>query len=202
MDIQFNTRETKKINKSIQKKYIKVARSPDGLFKYPTGRVGLEALNYDPELVGALPEAVLASYCGVGNPFSLGPINAGETVLDIGCGAGVDTFVAAMMTGPSGKAVGIDLIASMLQRARENLTSTGLKNVTFEEASSERLPFADQSFDAVISNGVFNLVPDKLKALSEVYRVLKQKGRLMIADQVLIGELPKERKQIIKSWSQ
>jgi SAM-dependent methyltransferase len=202
MDIQFNTRETKKINKGIQKKYKKVARSPNGLFKYPTGRVGLEALNYDPELVGALPEAVLASYCGVGNPFSLGPINAGETVLDIGCGAGVDTFVAAMMTGPSGKAVGIDLIASMLQRARENLTSTGLKNVTFEEASSERLPFADQSFDAVISNGVFNLVPDKLKALSEVYRVLKQKGRLMIADQVLIGELPKERKQIIKSWSQ
>jgi SAM-dependent methyltransferase len=202
MDIQFNTRETKKINKGIQKKYKKVARSPNGLFKYPTGRVGLEALNYDPELVGALPEAVLASYCGVGNPFSLGPINAGETVLDIGCGAGVDTFVAAMMTGPSGKAVGIDLIASMLQRARENLTSTGLKNVTFEEASSERLPFADQSFDAVISNGVFIRVPDKRRALSEVYRVLKQKGRLMIADQVLIGELPKERKQIIKSWSQ
>jgi ubiquinone/menaquinone biosynthesis C-methylase UbiE len=145
---------------------------------------------------------VAASFCGVGNPFSLGPINEGEKVLDIGCGAGIDTMVAVMMTGPSGKAVGIDAISEMLEKARVNLSMTELKNISFHEASAENLPFPNREFDVVISNGVLNLVPNKPKALAEVLRVLKPEGRLMIADQILIGELPKEKKQILKSWSQ
>jgi arsenite methyltransferase len=118
---QITLDDLKKIEAGIRNKYIKVAESPEGLFNYPTGRAGIEALKYDPEWIGALPPAVVSSYCGVGNPFSLGPINKGDGVLDIGCGAGVDTLIAAMLTGPTGKAVGIDIVPEMLQRAKSNL---------------------------------------------------------------------------------
>jgi SAM-dependent methyltransferase len=202
MKTGFSSKEKDKIHKGIQKKYRKVAKKPDGLFKYPTGKAGLEALQYEHEIINALPEPVINSYCGVGNPFRLGAINEGESVLDIGCGSGVDTIFAAKMTGATGKVVGVDLIPEMLRRAKENLSLANLNNVTYEQASSEKLSFPDENFDVVISNGVFNLVPDKAGALSEVFRVLKPGGRLMIADQILIGKLPKERKQIIKSWSQ
>jgi len=181
---------------------MKVAKKPDGLFKYPTGKAGLEALQYEQEIINALPETVINSYCGVGNPFTLGAINEGESVLDIGCGSGVDTIFAAKMTGATGKVVGVDLIPEMLRRAKENLSLANLNNVTYEQASSDKLSFPDENVDVVISNGVFNLMPDKAGALSEVFRVLKPGGRLMIADQILIGKLPKERKQIIKSWYQ
>ena len=202
MDKEFTPRDMKKIKTDIQKKYAKVAANPEGLFKYPTGQAGLEALRYDTTRIQAMPDSMTACYCGVGNPFSLGPINEGETILDIGCGAGVDTMFAAMMTGTSGKVVGIDLVSEMLKQAKKNLSLTDLKNVTLKESSAENLPFADQEFDVVISNGVFNLVPDKAKALTEVYRVIKPGGRLMMADQILIGELPEKKRKIIKSWSQ
>jgi SAM-dependent methyltransferase len=165
-----------------------------------TGLAGLKALYYDPELIQALPDTVAASYCGVGNPFTLGPIREGEAVLDIGCGAGVDTILAGEMVGPSGKAVGVDVVPEMLERAIENLNGTSLTNVTFREASAQDLPFADETFDVVISNGVFNLVPDKLRALAEAFRVLKPNGRLTIADQLLTGDLPDDMKPRIESW--
>ncbi len=201
MDKILSAEARKQINEGIHGKYRKVAAKPEGSFRYPTGRAGLEAQKYDPQILNALPEEVLTSYCGVGNPFSLEPVNRGESVLDIGCGVGVDTLVAAAKTGPGGRAVGIDLVPEMLQRARENLRKTSIDNASFQRASAEELPFADQSFDVVISNGVFNLVPDKLKALKEAWRVLKPNGRLMMADQILTTQPPSDLKSMLESWA-
>ena len=182
MECKFTPRDKRRTEETIQGKYAKAAVSPEGLFKYPTGRAGLRALKYDPQIIQTLREAVAASYCGVGNPFTLGPIHEGEDVLDVGCGAGVDTIVAGVLVGQTGTATGTDIIPEMLARAERNLQMTGLKNVTFKKASAEKLPFSDGSFDVVISNGVFNLVVDKTTAVKEVFRVLKPAGRLMMSD--------------------
>jgi SAM-dependent methyltransferase len=198
--MKLTTEDKKRIEESIRQKYTKVSVSPGGLFQYPTGRAALEALNYDSEVIQALPDSAMASYCGVGNPFTLEPIHEGEAVLDIGCGTGVDTLIAAILVGPKGRAVGIDMIPEMLDQAKNNLRETRLKNVTFQPASAENLPFPDESFDVVISNGVFNLIPDKVKALAEAFRVLRSNGRLMIADQVLTGNLPDDMKARVENW--
>jgi SAM-dependent methyltransferase len=201
MENELTAQDKQRIEESIRGKYLKVAASPEGLFRYPTGRAGLEALDYAMDMVRDLPEPVAAAYCGVGNPFTSGPIREDEAVLDIGCGAGVDAIIAAKLTGPSGTVTGIDLVPEMLARASENARLAGVDNVTFRESSAEQLPFPDNSFDVVISNGVFNLVVDKVKALGEVLRVLKPGGRFMLADQVLAGELPKETKARVENWA-
>ena len=118
METQISNEELKQIENGINEKYLKVAVSPEGHFQYPTGRKGLEALSYDSALVEQLPEEAVSSYCGVGNPFSLGPINPGEQVLDIGCGAGVDTILAAMMVGPQGSVTGVDVVTEMIEKAK------------------------------------------------------------------------------------
>ncbi len=202
METQFTAEDKTWIQNTIRETYSKAAKGPKGLFNYPTGHEGLTALKYDPDLLRLLPAEVAASYCGVGNPFTLGPINAGDVVLDVGCGAGVDTFFSAMGAGPSGEVTGVDITPAMLKRAKKNLSMTHLKNVRFEEGSAENLPFADADFDVVTSNGALNLVPDKARAFGEIYRVLKPGGRLMVADEILIGELPREKDKIIKSWAQ
>jgi len=202
IETEFTIEERNRIEAGIRGKYTKVAASLRSLFQYPVGRAGLEALNYDTALIRRLPESVAASFCGVGNPFTLGPINEGASILDVGCGAGVDTILAGMMAGPTGRAVGIDMIAGMLDRARENLRRIGVMNVTFQQASAEQLPFPDGTFDVVISNGVFNLVPDKRTALKEVFRVLKPDGRLMVADQALTVPSEQDRETMVARWFQ
>jgi SAM-dependent methyltransferase len=193
--------DRKRIEKGIRQKYARVARTSEGNFQYPTGEAGLKGQNYNTEILKKLPKDVFVSYCGVGNPLLLGPINEGEAALDVGCGAGVDTLIAATMVGPKGRAAGIDLTPEILAVARENLRKTSLHNVTFQEASAENLPFPDVTFDAVISNGVFNLIPDKMKALKEIFRVLKPLGRFMIADQVLTVEPPGDTRSIVENWA-
>ena len=202
MDSQITTEELKQIENGINQKYKKVAVSLEGHFQYPTGRKGLEALNYDSALVERLPEEVVSSYCGVGNPFSLGPIHPGEQVLDIGCGAGVDILLAAMMVGPQSSVTGVDIVTEMIEKAERSLELTDLDNVRFRKVSAEHLPFADNAFDVVISNGVINLIPDKEAAMSEIIRVLKPSGRLMMADQIAAGSVQKDIKARLASWFQ
>ena len=198
---QLSEADRKSIEDGLLEKYARVAKSPVGGFRYPVGEDGLRGLGYDEALLARLPRDVLASFCGVGNPFSLGPVVPGESVLDIGCGAGVDSLIAALATGKEGKVVGIDMIPAMLDRARENLRAAALTNVIFERASGEEIPFPDGSFHVVISNGVFNLIPDKEKALGEVLRVLKPGGRLMMADQVVIVEPQGDWESRVKNWA-
>lgn len=201
MKSDFTAEDRKKIEGGIRGKYAKVAVNSEGLFSYPTGRAGLETLKYDPDILRPLPESALESFCGVGNPFSLGEIREGESVLDVGCGGGVDTMIAATMTGPTGQVMGVDMSSEMVERARQNLSLTHLKNVSFQQSSAEDLPFPDQYFDVVISSGVFNLILDKLRALKGVLRVMKPGGRLMMADQVLAGYLSEDVKARVDNWA-
>ena len=122
--------------------------------------------------------------------------------MDIGCGAGVDAILAAMIVGPSGKVVGIDMVPEMLERAKANLQMTDLNNLTFIEDSAENLNFPDNTFDVVISSGVINLIPDKESALTEIIRVLKPGGRLMVADQIAAGSVQKDLNARLANWFQ
>jgi arsenite methyltransferase len=194
--------DLEKIEASIRQKYFEVAKSPEGKFQYPTGRKGLEALNYDKTLIDKLPDDVASFYCGVGNPFSLGKIIEGSRVLDVGCGTGVDTILAGMMVGPTGSAVGVDMVPEMVARAESNLKITGFVNVCFQNTAAENLPFSDDTFDVVISNGVINLIPGKEAALAEIHRVLKPGGRLMVADQIAVGSVQKDIRDRLASWFQ
>lgn len=198
---RFTAEEKERITEGIRQKYEKVAISPRGNFRYPTGRKGLEAQNYDPELLNRLPDEVAESFCGVGNPFSLGTIPQGGAVLDAGCGAGVDSLIAAMIVGPAGIVFGIDLVPEMVERARLNLGKTSLNNVEFKHSSADNTGFPDSIFDAVISNGAINLIPEKATAMAEFFRVLKPEGRLMIADQILVGEPPGDTRAMVDNWA-
>ena len=192
--------DCKAIQNSIREKYVEVSRSIEGKFRYLTGKAGAEALHYDSSLIKSAPDELIELFCGVGNPFSLGEITLGQTVLDVGCGAGFDIYCSSKMVGLKGKVFGIDLTPEMVERARINLVLAGVSNAKVQVASSESIPFEDNSFDVVTSNGVLNLSPDKEKSFCEIYRVLKPGGRLQFADMVLKEELPLEEMSA-KAWS-
>ena len=182
------------IRNEIADKYRKLALSPEGLFRYPTGEASARGLGYPPECVAAIPLPLRERFVGVGNPFSLGPIRAGEWVLDLGCGAGFDALFAAQLVGLQGRVVGIDLSAEMLAVARAGQAEAGSPQVEFWEGLIEALPFPDASFDVALSNGALNLVPDKSAALQEIFRVLHPAGRLQACDIGLISDrLPPDK---------
>ena len=187
---------------AIRDKYAEVSVSAEGKFQYPTGRDGAIALGYDPAVLDSAHTRFFESSCGVGNPFSLGNIGYGATVLDFGCGAGFDLFVASRLVGEGGKVCGIDLTEDMVVRARENLALAGLTNFEIKKVDSETIPYDEHSFDVVISNGVINLSPRKESSFAEIYRVLKPGGVLQFADVVLENDLPASLTGSAEAWSQ
>jgi SAM-dependent methyltransferase len=202
MTIDLTDQEKSLIREKVQEKYAQVAATPAGCFQYPTGVAGLRQLGYPEEIWRDFPPALLESFCGVGNPFSLGPVHPGDAVLDLGCGAGFDASVAVQLAGPEGQVVGVDITLEMVTRAWEVSALQPFRNLSFQVASAEKLPFPHQLFDVVISNGVFNLVIDKDKAAEEILRVLKPGGRLLLSDMVLVAPLPPQRESLIENWYQ
>jgi arsenite methyltransferase len=185
----------------IRKTYARVSTEPESGFIFPTGRAWALDLGYPADLLGRVPDASAESFAGVANPFSLGRLQPGEHVLDLGCGAGTDSLVAAQMVGPEGRVVGIDMTAEMVAKAQSSARAMGMTNVEFVEGEAERLPFADESFDVAVSNGVIDLIPDKDRVFGELHRVLRPGGRLQLADVTIQRPVSEEGRRNIDLWT-
>ena len=188
------------LKSEIKKTYSSVSERPDEDFIFPTGRAWAEDLDY-PEELAAVPESAVESFAGVANPFSLGRLNRGERVLDLGSGAGTDSLVAAQMVGEDGHVTGIDMTPAMLAKARAAASDMGATNVEFVEGEAEHLPFPDASFDVVISNGVIDLIPDKDAVFAEINRVLVPGGRMQVADVTIQNPVSEEGRRNIDLWT-
>ena len=186
---------------AIKAEYAEVATRPGKGFHFHTGRPLARMLGYPEPETDALPDAVIESFAGVANPFVFGRLRPGETVVEVGSGAGFDAVLAARQVGPSGRVIGVDMTAAMLEKARANAELLGLDNVEFRQGYAEELPIQDAAADVVISNGVINLSPDKEAVFREVARVLRPGGRIQIADIVVQKSVPDAAKENIDLWT-
>lgn len=174
------------IQRGVSRKFRGVARKgPEGYFHFPIGEDGLKALSYPPDVLSLIPDDVKQYFCGVGNPINDAGFSPGKRVLDVGCGAGVDAIIAATVAGPESEVTGVDMVQEMVDLAMKNAAKAGIKNVSFVKSSGDALPFPNGHFDILLSNGVFNLMMDKEKAISEWFRVLAGGGEAVIADMSL-----------------
>ncbi len=185
----------------ISDKYTEVAKTPEKGFHFHTGKPLALMLGYPEEILDSLPVGTVESFAGTGNPFSMGEMRPGETVLDIGCGAGFDSLIAARQVGETGRLISVDMTLAMLDKAAAGAQEAGIANIEFRQGLAEALPVDDASIDVVISNGVINLCPDKLAVMREIYRVLSAGGRLQLADIVVHKEVPQDAKDDIDLWS-
>ena len=195
------TVDAQALREQVQGKYREVAAAPDATYHFHTGRPLAARLSYDPTMVEALPDRAVESFAGVGNPFALRALQAGEQVVDVGSGAGFDSFVAATQVGSQGRVVGIDMTPEMLAKSRATATALGFDHVEFRDGLAEALPVDDGWADAVISNGVLNLCADKRAAFDEIWRVLKPGGWLQFADIANGRPVPAEALRDIDLWT-
>lgn len=189
------------LRQEIRKTYTDVSDDQSRAFIFPTGRGWAQALGYPEPELQRVPDASVDSFAGVANHWALGGIEPGEVVLDLGCGAGTDLLVAAQMSGPTGRAIGVDMTPAMLERTLESAREMDLANVEVHEALIESLPLEDASVDLVISNGVIDLVPDKDVVFDEIDRVLRPGGRVQLADVVVHHEVSEDARERIDLWT-
>jgi SAM-dependent methyltransferase len=201
MTDQALTLDLDQLRQAIQEEYAEVARNPQQDFHFHTGRPLAALLGYDEAWLEGIPEGTIDSFAGTGNPFALGEISPGERVVDVGCGAGIDSLIAAKKVGSDGAVIGIDMTPAMLEKAGRGASQAGLTNVEFRQGYGEALPVPAGWADVVISNGVLNLMPDKAAALGEMARVLKPGGRLQIGDILVQKEVPQAAKDDIALWT-
>lgn len=185
---------------AIREEYAIVATEPARGFHFHTGRPLARLLGYDDAWLDGIPEPTIESFAGTGNPFSLGQLPPQGRIVDVGCGAGLDSLVASKMVGTLGQVVGIDMTPAMVDRARTSASEMGADNVRFDLALAEQLPVPDEWADVVISNGVLNLFPDKLAGLREMARVLKPDGRLHLGDILVSTPVSDSGKRNIDLW--
>jgi arsenite methyltransferase len=193
--------DAKVLRKEVQDKYREVAVDPSRTFHFHTGRPLAARLGYEAETVDALPDRAVESFAGVGNPFALRRLEKGERVVDVGSGAGFDSFIAASQVGRDGSVVGIEMTPEMLDKSRQTADMLGLANVEFREGLAEDLPVEDESADVVISNGVINLCADKRTVFDEIRRVLRPGGWLQYADIANGRPVPPEALRDIDLWT-
>jgi arsenite methyltransferase len=189
------------LRERVKDKYREVATRPDATFHFHTGRPLAALLGYEAAAVDRLPDSAVESFAGVGNPFSLRRLERGERVIDVGSGAGFDTFFGAGQVGPQGAVVGVDMTAEMLERSRRTAGEMGMTHVEFRQGFAEELPVPDGWADAVISNGVINLCPDKRAVFAELHRVLRPGGWLQFADIATGRPVPPEALRDIDLWT-
>jgi SAM-dependent methyltransferase len=189
------------LREEVRKEYADVAHDPHKGYHFHTGREAATRLGYDETLYSHVPEGNIESFAGMGNPFTLGPINPGETVVDVGSGSGFDSLIASAMVGAEGRVVGIDMTEEMLAKARDGAAMIEATNVEFREGFAEGLPLPDEMADVVISNGVLNLTLDKVETLREWARVLRPGGRLQLGDILVEREVPESALDDISLWT-
>ncbi len=194
--------DTQKLRAEVAAMYSRVATDPGGDFHFHRGPdYAAGMLGYSRDELDVLPAEATASFAGVGNPLAIDEVPGGATVLDIGCGAGVDLMLAARRVGPTGKAIGVDMTPEMLERTRAAVDTAGLDHIELRQGDAEALPVEDGTIDVVISNGVLNLTTDKVKAFGEIRRVLRPGGRLLLADIVVAKELSESARNDIELWT-
>ena len=194
--------DTLTLRQEIQSIYARVADAPSGDFHFHRGpRYAANLLGYDEQALAALPPESSASFAGVANPHRIATIEPGATVVDIGCGAGMDLLLAAQAVGSNGRAIGVDMTEAMIDRARAGARDLGLTQVDVRLGDALSLPIESSSVDVVISNGVLNLTPDKRQAFGEVWRVLKSGGEFLYGDIIVANELSESIRNNIDLWT-